>query len=335
MLPPLLALSLALVPQDTPNPSVSEPPPARLELEFRVSPLADLWFDVRHRAAEGQRDPLLDPAIAAMRVLERELGSPLFFGWVEGHLLEATDAEALLTRFGELPETQSLRGLSGPVEVPLRASASAVAAALVELEPRWLQTRWGPRRDALEEEAVRLTQRLASEAGRDALAFLLAGFQLPPPAEPVPVLLVRRGPEPGAVTHRRRGGGGVAFVATDSFPGSLLDEAVLHEALHAVDVLGRESLVTRLRAALGRAGVGRRDPRQRDWVHALFFLHAADTVRRFLDDEHLPYGEARGAYVRMGSVIGVLRPLWESHGAGELGEAGLIERVVEAVGRAE
>jgi len=145
----------------------------------------------------------------------------------------------------------------------------------------------------------------------------------------VAVRLVGRAPRPGAVTLRTRSGP-VCVVGIDGMDGTLLEEAVLHEATHAADAGALSGVPAELRAALERAGIGRTDRRHRDAVHTLFFVQAAETVRRRLDPAHVDYGDARGYYARVGPLAAAVRGAWAAHLRGETTKDEALRAIVAA-----
>lgn len=300
-------------------------------LDVRVSPIVDLYCELRVLAADPSALSVDDPrapAVAAIRALDRELG-PLFLGWglVEGGLAEAHSGADLAAAFGALPESWELRdGRS----IALRAPALAIAAEIAALEPAWRRDVWPERLAELMDAATRL--RAAVESRPEALSDFAAAMELAPAGAVVPVLLVSDATAPGAFTYRRPGGGGLCFVGVRAHPGSQLLETALHESLHALEVqLGDDpSLLTKLRDALTAAGLGERDPALRNVPHTLYFLHAADTVRRHFDPEHEDYGDVASYYEKVAPVAEYERPLWEAYRSGELDADALVAQLVEA-----
>jgi hypothetical protein len=305
---------------------------APVRIEVRVSPAIDLYYEVRARAASGEEPRAADPLGAAVRAaaaLDRELGSLLLWGPIDGGLADCRRAAELLAAFERLPETLRRRA-PGEGEVALREPALALARALVEAEERWLAESWPERERELETQARRLAELLTGERGRALYRFTCDALRLEVIDLHVPVLLATRLPEPGAVTFRRAGGGGVAMVGIRGLDPSTLAEVVVHESLHALDLAtaGQDTLFADLRRALAAAGLAPEERRARDAVHALFFFQAAEAVRRQIDPEHVDYGIRHELYPRLAVPALEMRELWQQGLEGELGAEELVERMV-------
>lgn len=330
LLPP--AVSCAGAPPDAP-PALT--PPVAPELQVR--PLTDLYYEVRARAgargAPPQEGPL-SAAVAAARVLERSFGFPLPWGLVDGELIGCQTADDLVRACEALPETFTRREPGGGTRLqPLHEPAVALARALAAVEADWLTREWPPRRAALEAARAQLAARLQGPRAAALFEHFTGILDLHLARAEAPVLLVTRAPWPGAMTFRAPGGGGVSVVGLEGQAGSTLVEVALHEILHTLDELGadQETLLQRVRASLAAAGLSETDRRRRDAAHLLFFVHAADTVRRFVDPGHVDYGESAGLYARLGPYARVVRALWPRYVAGELDADGFVTLVTAAV----
>ena len=90
-----------------------------------------------------------------------------------------------------------------------------------------------------------------------------------------------------------------------------------HEAAHALDDLSREqdTLLNRLRKALAEANIPSSDPRTRDVPHAVIFAAAAARVGETKGKGYVPYGQAHGAYARMGETAKVVTEIWAKGGS--------------------
>jgi hypothetical protein len=147
----------------------------------------------------------------------------------------------------------------------------------------------------------------------------------------IPVYLVAEAPFPQAVTHRRRGGGGICFVGLSELKGLLLCETVLHEATHALDVATRDSgsVLVDLQERLRTAGFGPGTPAYRDVPHTVIFVQAGETVRRLLDSAHRHYGEVCGYYAKVPAAAEAVRAWWPPYLDGAIGHAEVVERIVQ------
>ena len=307
-------------------------PPSPLEL--RVSPILDLWFEVRARAEEeGEGEPAADDpwraAVGAARAATEALGHPLAFGLIEGRLAGCTTGRELSDALATLPEEFSLRRPGAPARVlALRKIATSLGHEVAELEEGWLREHWPERARQLANAATTLRDAFAN--GRDAklLEHARGLLRQAPTASPVPVHLVWRAPAPGGFTHRTLAGG-VCFVAVAERGRSELVEVLLHEALHATDVApaNRGALPAMMSTALRSLAGTPQEAQGPPAIHALFFLAAAEAVRFGLDPAHVDYGDAHGAYGRMGEAVKVVRPAWRCYLAGEIDAAEFVARV--------
>ncbi|MBK7403168.1 MAG: hypothetical protein IPJ41_00700 [Phycisphaerales bacterium] len=153
------------------------------------------------------------------------------------------------------------------------------------------------------------------------------------PLGSVRIELVPVAPPPGAVTYRT-GDGPVSVVGERDLDDDTLLEVALHEAIHGFDsqMTGeREDVLAQLRDGLREAGLDERDPRFRGAWHALFFVHAAEMVRRDGRPEYVDYGERSGVYAKTGPVVGVLRALWPQVLEGDVSRGAFIRSVVDAI----
>ena len=342
-------------PQEAPPASAEAPPEESSILQvapegpfdLRVGPLVELFQEVRALAEERVQEPQeevpepapdgtppgrLDEAVAAALELAQELGPSPSARFFEAHLLGAEDASELEKSFRLLPE-QAPRAGGEPAR--LRELAVALAGELAEVEEAWRAEVWPARRERLVAEAERLSGVLNGPQGARILADVERELDLRVPAQPLVIHLVTRAPRPGAITLRAVEGP-VSFVALGDVEGdldpSLAVEVVLHEALHGMDASAEErgSLFSRLRTGLEEAGVPARSALVRDAVHALFFVEAAELVRRHVDEGHVAYGEAREAYARLGDWPALWQELLPALGGGEEREAEVIARIVAA-----
>ncbi|HET6202170.1 MAG TPA: hypothetical protein VFI25_05140 [Planctomycetota bacterium] len=322
-----------------PDQTASAPAPVETRLDVRLNPLADLqlllrWYLEGSRPADSPPgafflNGVFSKAAEELRLLEGQLGGPRAWGLLEGVFASVDSSKALAALAEELPE--SFRSMDGR-DFPLRELGRSLAKVLGSAEPAFLQHDW-PRREArLEQEAERLRSGFAGKE-RDCLAYMLRSLGMEDPKATIPVLLVTEAPWPGAMTHRRRGGGGVCFVGLSAnVEGTLLQETVLHEATHALDILDAEkgNVLEELRGLLRKAGIEERDPRFRDAPHTLMFVQAGETVRRVLEPKHVHYGDAAGYYAKFPSLAPAIREAWTGNLDGKVTREAALERIVEA-----
>jgi hypothetical protein len=215
--------------------------PPEMRFEFAAKPFVDLHFYVRTLAASKDPHPEiadvagLAEAVEAARALDAELGSPIAWGYVEGLLGDCTTAHDGALAMAKTRKTVEMLGARN---IELRAGAMKLAAALEKAEPAFLEKVWPAHEQAIEEAKARIEKGFDGKES-ECLAYIAKHLGFPSGERTVPVRLVYEEPYPGAVTHRKPGGGGVCFVSVKGVEGTQLLESVLHEATHALDVLGR------------------------------------------------------------------------------------------------
>src|SRR5262245_52685051 len=91
-----VATLASLLPLSTFGSAQAAPAPAApVRLEVRVSPIVDLYYELRTRATEPEAagaDDLLAPATGAARALDRELGWILAWGPLDGRIADCKTA---------------------------------------------------------------------------------------------------------------------------------------------------------------------------------------------------------------------------------------------------
>jgi len=263
--------------------------------------------------------------VLACQELEAALGDPRLFGLLEGSLLGAEHASDLRSAWEHLPDP--LRRPGGEL-LHVREPALAYADALAAYAPRFLATKWPGEektllaaRETLERAFPPALARVPDRAPAnrtDLLRELETSLGMADPSITIPVVLVRDAPSPGGFTYRVRGGT-VSFVSIRD-RGRTLPEVVLHEALHALDAQtpGQDHALNTLRHLLRERGLTDDDPRLRTLPHTLFFVEAAEMVRRHFDPGAPHYGDVSGYYRRVGPAAELVRKAWTRYLDGEL-----------------
>jgi|GEM_PF-3855401 len=300
-------------------------------LEFRTSPIVDLHMMLRSRDTDGKiedvdsaRLPDLGAALAAFGELQEVLGGER--GWLmfEGNFDGCDSARQLLERFEGLPE--SARGQ------PLRENALNYAQALAGIEPEFLNGPWKKRKTRLNERLIELEELLDPHI-ENCIRFINRSLNITDPLVSIPVYITIDGPAPGASTSATVDDRGVCFVALSTAEGTQFVEAVLHEAIHALDIATRQQshALNSLRTRLVESGIKRTDKRWRDTWHTIMFLQAGATVRKFISTEHRDYGEAHDYYSRVSRIVEIERPVWRAWLNGSLTIDAAIERIVTEI----
>ena len=324
-----LLLTLAAAPASHAQPPSAVAPSAadstRGVLAIRAATaLEDLYFNARWRSeiiVDGAWPEPVGAVWSMASHLSAKFGSPLAWGALDALAAGCESGVELAERWAALPETLAL---PGGRSVELRGPALTFAQALEAAEPAYRNMHILSRFD---EPAARVTNGFSGPL-QSALSEACSVLELPVPAS-VQVLLVSQAPRPGAMTLRTAQGP-ICVVGVAGFEGTLLEEAVLHEAIHAADAAATGGVLAELRAKLELAGIAKTDPRYRDAVHTIFFVQAAETIRHLADPAHVDYGDARGYYERVGPLAGTVRAAWTSHVRGEITKDEALERIVAA-----
>jgi hypothetical protein len=303
-------------------------PAAETTLDLRVNRFIDLHYFVR-RQSQATTAPALDglaDAAAIAREMETKLGGALGWGLIEGTLAECADSAEALEACARLPETFKDRAGRS---IPIREGTLRLVRAYAQIEPAFLERIWPHHRELIEQARKVLAEKLLpKQAG--CFGYMVDRLGMQDPHLTIPVYLVAEAPAPGAVTHRRRGGGGVCFISADSGAAALLPEIVLHEAIHALDIAtaDQDTALQALRKALREAGLDPKDPRSRDVPHTLMFVMAGETVRHVLDPALQHYGDVAGYYAKVPAATAAVRPAWTEYLDGKLTRAAAVARIV-------
>ena len=301
-----------------------QPAPAPVApIELRLSPIIDLHFWVRKMAEQKGELPAVSgvpEAVAAARASQTELGPMALRGVLEGNFVGLESAADLRATTEKLPETAQM---FGGRTIKLREGALRLARSYVTLEKPFLETVWPRHKEAAEALAAQLRRDLLPKAPQ-VYEDLARHLDVPIPSRPIPVYLTAEGPWPGAVTARTDENTGVCFVAADASNGSQLLEIVVHETIHALDVMaGEGDVLTALQKRLG--------PKDgRDFPHTVMFVQAAGTVRKVIDPAHKDYGDVEGYYARVPRASAVVVPAWRAYLAGEISRDEALNRIAAA-----
>ncbi len=299
--------------------------PALIDLRF--NPFLDMHAWVR-RLVEKKTAlpaiPSLSEAAESVRALDADLGGGLAWGMVDGTVAQAANAESFAKVAADLPETKEL---FGGKTVHLRAGAVRLAAAYRALEKPFLETVWPRHREAVEAAAAALRHDLLPRAPA-VYEDLQKNLGLRVPSRPIPVYLVAEEPFPGAVTYPVPGGA-VCIVAADAAAGTQKLEAVIHETIHALDVVTEGSVLDDLRRRLETLDPPASPREEHDFVHTLMFVQAAGTVRRVIDPAHQDYGDVNGYYPKVPRAAAVVVPAWRAYLNGEISREAALDRIVD------
>jgi hypothetical protein len=288
---------------------------AAVSVEFVQNGFAAEWFAVRTGTAPSAYARAMD---AAKEVAD-DRETIVAMNSVDGLAAQSETPTALLTLLGRLPERLEFQGAKSA------AQKIAEEIAKVPTESRdSFRAMAAPRTthavNLLKKELAadpRLLQRIAEDL------HIELGDTV------VRVLVVPAAPRPGAATYRTPQGP-LCVVGLLGFAEHELLEAVAHEAAHAMDDLSRaqDSLLNRLRKALADANVPSTDPRTRDVPHAVVFAAVAHRVKEAKGPRYVPYGDAHGAYARLGQAARVVNEVWPHRGTLEETVAEIVRRIM-------
>lgn len=330
--PPPVTVSPATVAPATVPPA----PETASSLALRVEPFADFYFQVRAQAAGVvEPDPDLERVVEAWLPVQQEIGA--FGGFWRFDLagLGSTSVEEFRGSFADAPETVPSRAGG---TIPIRGPGLAMAAAMEEAWPRFVERHWPERERRLRAVVGRL-ERDFLPGHRRALRHMLDSLAIADPEVTVAMTLVIESHPPGASTYRSRSGPVAALSIADLLGEgrfSDLEETLLHETCHALDGASRgdQDVFSVLRRRLAGRGLDGGDRRLHDIPHMLMFVQAEATMRRIYDAQHVAYGDTRRGdiaplYERSGEAAVVVRRLWNAHLDGALGRDEALEGIVD------
>lgn len=309
------------------EPEGEEAAGARLRVHF--SPQADLYFLLRHVAAvepadAGEWSDLVGDAREVFGLVAR-VPSHFVDGYLAGWPPEAGSAAEV--GIHDVPD--ELMG------APLREFIVRAARLLESVRERYEQTSRSRRQAAAEAAIDSITQMLPPPVEAACLRLVAETFGFRPPSRvEMPVAIVASGVPLGGLTSDDRDDQPLCVVNAQGLDGTLLAETVIHEAIHALGMHDRVrddggSPVARLRDVSFSAAGGRGKFGQL-W-HVPYFVTAAEAVRRFVDADHVPYGEARGYYGRAGRPAEIVLPIWTDLLAERCSPDEAVDRIIAAV----
>ncbi|MCC6676629.1 MAG: hypothetical protein IT436_05750 [Phycisphaerales bacterium] len=296
-------------------------------LALRTNPFLSLHLLVRAAAAGNAEAPPIegfDVAVATARKISENSGDRAW-ALIDGGLAGCTDVEQARAWAGAVrlaadrPNARQAEPTPGPKDL---------IEALAAVEPAFLEKVWPAHQQTLNAASAHLrTSLLAKEA--ECVADATSKLGITDPVIEIPVYLVVHAPPPGGITYRTRGGA-VCIVDVSAHRGTALDEAVLHESLHAIDVASTEqpTVLNDLRARLRGDGL-RPSPGWREVPHTVIFVQAAATIRRVIDPQHQDYGITGGYYDRVKPAAEAVRPVWAGYIAGTLTRDEAVSRMVD------
>lgn len=325
-------------PASEPAASSAESDPVATSLDLRVEPFTDFYFWVRAQAGEVVPVvPAFQPIIDAWMPVQEQRGAWGGFWRFDLAGMLATSPEEFGAWFDE--REQSVPSRRGG-EIPIRAPGQAMAAAMVDVWPLYLDQHWPARRDLL----LRAKEDLEREfipRHQEAFRYMLDSLSIEDPRIELPTYLALDIHPPGASTYRTNEGAAAVLSTRELLSEgrfSDLAETVLHESTHALDLAspGDGDAFTRLRARLEERGIERGSRLYQTVPHMIMFVQSEETMRRLYDPDHVAYGDTQRGdiaplYERNGEPAAIVRREWRRHLDGEADLEQTLERIADLV----
>ena len=295
-------------------------------LEFRVAPFADLFFYVYRFSSSTETPPDIEGLAQA---IDSARQIPLAQTLAVQVTFELENATAAKTAFEQFPETfKTSKGET----VALRQKAAPLGRSLVAFEKTFNEKLWPQHKTQLEEAAKKLERTLGPKE-YEAFDYFTRHLGMDDAAATVPVYLVVETPWPGGFTMWGKDATrGVCVISVATFNGAQLFTAVMHEAIHALDLetKGNGNVLVELRNRLLKAGFKEDDLAVRHGPHMLVFIQSSETVKRLLDPSFQPYAE--GVFTRPGlqPLVKAELPSWTAYLDGKITRQQALDQIVDA-----
>jgi hypothetical protein len=295
-------------------------------LEFKVKPFADLFFYVYRFSSSSDKPPEIE---GLAQTVEAARQIPLVQTLANQITFELENAAAAEAAFKSFPETfKTSKGET----VALREKAAPLGRNLVAFEKTFTEQVW-PQHKARLDEAARKLERTLRPKEQEAFDYFTRHLGMNAAESTVPVYLVVETPWPGGFTMWGKDETrGVCVISITAYDGPQLFTAVLHEAIHALDLetKGSGNVLVELCARLLQEGFKENDLAVRHGPHMLVFIQSSETVKRLLDRSFQPYAE--GIFTRPGlqPLVKVELPIWTAYLDGKITREQAIDQMVQA-----
>ena len=298
----------------------------RRRLEFRVSPFVDLYFFVYKLSSAPEHSPGIDGFAQSVEAARQ---TPITTTLQDLVLFQAENAAVAEKLFAQFPETYKTS--KGEV-IDLRRRAVHLAKSLGVVEKPFIEKIWPEHKLLIEKAAARIELALGPKE-LDCFNYLTRHLGMENAERVVPVYLVAQTPWPGGFTMWGKDPSrGVCVLSVTAYQGSPLIAAILHEAIHALDLetKGKGNVLVELRDRLLKAGFAADDVVVRHGPHMLVFIHSSEAVRRYVDSSYQPYSE--GVFIRQGlqPIVKVELPLWTAYLDGKISRDEALKQMVGA-----
>jgi hypothetical protein len=325
-----LAVCLLLFPSSAFAQSSSTRLPSRIakqpRFEIRVKPFVDLHFYIYKLASGDNKLPDIDGFAQAIEAARQ---TPMYLTLIDLLLFNCENAAEAEQAFSQFPEAYKTR--QGNV-IPLRERAIRLARSLAVVEKPFVEKIWPQHRVAIQTAAASVAQTLGPKQ-QECFDYLTRHLGMEAANYVVPIYLVAEMPWPAAFTATgKESGHGVCVINVGAKQGSSLFDAILHEAIHALDAetQGEGNVLIEFQNQLLKNGFSQNDLVVRSAPHFLVFIQSIETVRRFLDSSYEPYNE--GVFVRPGlqPMVKIERPIWTAYLDGKFSREEALKRMVAA-----
>jgi hypothetical protein len=298
----------------------------RRRLELRVSPFADLYFFVYRLSSNPEKAPGIEGFAQSVEAA-RQL--PMILTLLDVIPFELENSAATEKVFAQFPESHKTS--KGEV-IRLREQAMRFARSLGVVEKPFIDTIWPEHKLLIEKAAAGIELTLGPKE-QECFDYLTHHLGMEKAEYIVPVYLVAETPWPGGFTMWGKDKSrGVCVLSVTTYQGSRLITALLHEAIHALDLetKGKGNVLVELRDRLLQAGFAADDEVVRHGPHMLVFIHSSETIRRHVDSSYQPYNE--GIFVRSGiePMVKVELPVWTAYLDGKISRDEALKQMVDA-----
>jgi hypothetical protein len=294
-------------------------------LEYKIKPFADLYFYVYRFASGTDKPPDVEGLAAAVEAARQ---TPMVFTLIDAIPFELENAAAAEAAFKQFPENYIT---SKGATVSLREKLAPLGRTLVAAEKPFGEKIWPQHKVRLEEVAAKLERTLGPKE-QEAFAYFTRQLGMADAESTVPIYLVVETPWPGGFTmwgkDKTRG---ACAISVTTYDGPQLLTAVLHEAIHALDLetKGKGNVLVELRARLLQAGFREDDAVVRHGPHLLVFIQSSETVKRFVDPSFQPYNEGIFTRTALQPLVKVELPVWTAYLDGKISREQAVEQIVE------
>lgn len=300
------------------------------EIKVVVNPVVCLHYHIRSML-HGDDDPekAYISALESGRDFEREIKTPLRWGFIEPFLIKCHSSSDLDLWIDKIPERFRLR--SGMIVTP-RESLIPYIQSLAEAEPAYMNSIWPIHEGSLLEAKKKLDQ-VFDVRGAELLEYITDKLDIKSDQRPLRIYLTIDALLPGGSTCSARGVGIVSFVNIKNVSDARMIEVVLHEAIHALDLRsqGKPTVLNLIRKKLIETGCRPNNPLFRDLPHAVVFVQAAETVQRILHYPSQEFQYDNAFFKKAPQIVKEVLSKWKAYLDGSMSR----EEIIDAVAAVE